>query len=199
MGTLCFLRSLSSFIKVMIKIVLSIAFVAIACGKTVPGGYSQNPLLPPDLFIIGGDPAEPHAYPWQISLQVKRSGAWSHNCGGSIVDESTIVCAAHCVYQKTADSMQVVAGAQFLSKDDDHSKQVRTISELIAHAKYNPNTLGVNDISLIKLSEPLAFDEFVGPIKMPEQGEMLQMIQCVRILDGAIPLKVESTILMNCK
>ena len=47
-------------------------------------------------------------YPWQISLQVQRGGAWGHNCGGSIVDETTVVTAAHCCYGHTASSMQVI-------------------------------------------------------------------------------------------
>ena len=47
------------------------------------------------------------AYPWQISLQVRRGSSWGHNCGGSIVDENTVVTAAHCCYGHTAESMQV--------------------------------------------------------------------------------------------
>ena len=47
-------------------------------------------------------------YPWQISLQVPRGGTWGHNCGGSIMDETTVITAAHCCYGHTAASMQVM-------------------------------------------------------------------------------------------
>ena len=48
------------------------------------------------------------AYPWQISLQVQRGSTWGHNCGGSVIDETTVVTAAHCCYGHTAGSMQVI-------------------------------------------------------------------------------------------
>ena len=47
-------------------------------------------------------------FPWQISLQVMRGGDWGHNCGGSIVDETTVVTAAHCCYGQSVSGMQVM-------------------------------------------------------------------------------------------
>lgn len=43
--------------------------------------------------IIGGQDAEPHAYPWQISMK----SLGQHFCGGSIINERQILSAAHCV------------------------------------------------------------------------------------------------------
>merc|ERR1712141_177207 len=100
----------------MIKILIWLAIVAIASGHILPssiGHLSGNPLLiPPEEYglprIIGGDTAEPHAYPWQISLQLRQLGTFSHFCGGSVIDETTIVCGSHCVVGQVARSMQVV-------------------------------------------------------------------------------------------
>ena len=50
------------------------------------------------------------AYPWQISLQLRQLGIYSHICGGSVVDETTIVCASHCVVGQVASAMQVING-----------------------------------------------------------------------------------------
>lgn len=47
-------------------------------------------------------------FPWQISLQVYRGMEWGHNCGGSIVDDTTVVTAAHCCYGQSASDMQVM-------------------------------------------------------------------------------------------
>ena len=41
--------------------------------------------------IVGGE-AAPSPIPWQVSV---RSGTW-HFCGATILDTSTILCAAHC-------------------------------------------------------------------------------------------------------
>merc|ERR1712113_1142799 len=46
--------------------------------------------------IVGGQEAEPHQFPWQISL--KYLDIWPHHyhtCGATIVDSMHIVCAAH--------------------------------------------------------------------------------------------------------
>ena len=50
--------------------------------------------------IIGGQDA-PAPIPWQVSLQKPYWGGMYHSCGGSILDEKTILTAAHCT-QDTA-------------------------------------------------------------------------------------------------
>ena len=67
--------------------------------------------------------------------------------------------------------IQIVAGAQFLSKDEDNTKQTVTLSELIIHEDYDHNSLGINDICLIKVGTPFSFDEAVAPATMPKQDE----------------------------
>ena len=98
--------------------------------------------LHPDLFIIGGHPADPRklvatysfpfiqvtnlisnsslyfvlminpwysdAYPWQISFQVKSNNQWFHTCGGSIIDDRTVVTAGHCCFGKGHRVLQVL-------------------------------------------------------------------------------------------
>jgi len=156
----------------MMKFLALFAVVAAVSASHIPKDYrSTSPLFPDDLFIIGGHPAEPHEYPWQISLQVPRGGTWGHNCGGSIMDETTVITAAHCCYGHTAASMQIVAGAHFLSSDEDNTKQTTKLDELIIHEEYDHNSLGINDICLIKVSTPFMFDDAVAPCTLPKQDE----------------------------
>ena len=70
-------------------------------------------------------------------------------------------------------NFQIVAGAHFLSEDKDGSWQVRFISKLIPHEEYNefPHA---NDISLIKLTEPLIFGGPVAPVILPYQDETVE-------------------------
>jgi trypsin len=51
----------------------------------------------PENKIVGGSEVVPNSLPFQISLQRKSGNTFSHMCGGSILDESTILNAAHCV------------------------------------------------------------------------------------------------------
>ena len=68
---------------------------------------------------------------------------------------------------------QILAGAHNIVKDVDNSWQIRKIAKLLAHEDYDSYDI-TNDISLIKLSEPLQFNEFVQPVKLAETGEMVE-------------------------
>ncbi len=51
----------------------------------------------PENKIVGGAEVVPYSLPFQISLQRRSGNTYSHMCGGSILDENTILDAAHCV------------------------------------------------------------------------------------------------------
>ena len=50
---------------------------------------------------------------------------------------------------------------------------MRKIAKLLAHEDYDSYDIE-NDISLIRLAEPLQFNEFVQPVKLAETGEMVE-------------------------
>ena len=53
--------------------------------------------------IVGGQDA-PLPIPWQVSVQT-----WSsHFCGATILDESTLLCAAHCFPGSTSTSGKTI-------------------------------------------------------------------------------------------
>ncbi len=54
----------------------------------------------PEDKIVGGSEVAPNSLPFQVSLQRRgllATSAYSHICGGSILDASTILDASHCV------------------------------------------------------------------------------------------------------
>merc|ERR1712013_937968 len=59
--------------------------------------------------IVGGQEATPNQFPWQISLQyhIFAIGPYSHRCGATIVDDTHIVCAAHCIDGQTKGHFRV--------------------------------------------------------------------------------------------
>merc|ERR1712241_991636 len=59
--------------------------------------------------IVGGEEAKPHEFPWQVSLRRKSDNF--HFCGGSVLNENTVISAAHCtVIWDSADEVVIVAG-----------------------------------------------------------------------------------------
>merc|ERR1719323_62555 len=74
--------------------------------------------------IVGGDEAEPHSIPWQVSLRQTDGSDW-HFCGGSVLGPRHIVTAAHCtVIWDSVDEVMVVAGEHDRAVDEGTEQKV---------------------------------------------------------------------------
>merc|ERR1712013_803461 len=123
--------------------------------------------------IVGGQEATPNQFPWQISLQyhIFAIGPYSHRCGATIVDDTHIVCAAHCIDGQTKGHFRVVDGAHSLHPLlPESSKQIRKVSRMWQHEDFDKFNF-TNDVSVLELDEPLEFNEFVKPLLLAEQGQ----------------------------
>ena len=131
------------------KSLICLILVSLALAKPNPKGK-----------IVGGQEAEPHAYPWQVSLR-----SWgNHICGGSIINERQVLCAAHCVQGQMAFFDAVVAGAHEIYEQNDI--QFRHIKTMEANEIFEESAL-LNDISIITVTEPFDFtDPHVQPVGM---------------------------------
>uniref|UniRef100_A0A336LHA7 CSON013640 protein n=1 Tax=Culicoides sonorensis TaxID=179676 RepID=A0A336LHA7_CULSO len=108
--------------------------------------------------IVGGVNAKPNEFPYQISLQKYEQ----HFCGGSIISETWVVTAAHC---KIDGDIVVVAGDHDLSKETGR-EQKRNVVLFIVHEGFQGG-VSQDDIALVKMHEPLNFDQYVKPINLP--------------------------------
>jgi len=122
--------------------------------------------------IVGGQEAEPHQFPWQISL--KYLDIWPHHyhtCGATIVDSTHIVCAAHCISGRQKGWFQVVAGAHNIhSILPEDTIQKRKVADMWKHEGYDSSII-TNDVSVLKLDEPLEFNEYVQPLPLAPKGD----------------------------
>lgn len=170
----------------MIRTVLICSLLCIVRGS--PAGSLKSKL---DFQgkIVGGQEAEPHAYPWQISLQYHDFiiGAYYHTCGATIVDEYHIVCAAHCIDGRKANNFKVIAGAHNIGTfagEDGH--QVRKVVDMWKHESYDSSII-TNDVSLLRLDEPLEFNDIIQPLRMAEKGvEPEEGVVCINSGWGSI-------------
>jgi len=136
-----------------------------------PGFVNSKGLLTsyPGIKIIGGSDAIPNELPWQVSLQVQPIfGSKYHNCGGTLIDPTHIVTAAHCVASETLSRLSIVAGAHNI-KESEATQQVRLPKRLIWHDNFDGYTL-THDVGVITVSEPFVFNEFVQPLKIAAEG-----------------------------
>lgn len=118
-------------------------------------------------------------WPWQAAVYRRTSGvhdgglhkgAWFLVCSGALVNERTVVVAAHCVTElgkvtiiKTAD-LKVVLG-KFYRDDDRDEKTIQNlrISAIILHPNYDPILLDT-DIAVLKLLDKARISTRVQPI-----------------------------------
>merc|ERR1712180_438098 len=142
--------------------------------------------------IVGGDEATPGELPYQLSFQDLSYGSPWHFCGASIYNENWAICAGHCVAgedMNNPDYLQVVAGEHNQDITEGNEQSI-ILSKIIQHEGYNAFTVA-NDVSVLQLSSPLTFNDFVQPIPLAEAGhaaygasEILDSMICAGLKEG---------------
>ncbi|KAM6445102.1 inactive serine protease PAMR1 isoform 4-T4 [Rhynochetos jubatus] len=136
-------------------------------------------------------------WPWQAAIYrtangVKenslRKGAWILICSGALVNERTVVVAAHCVTElgktivlKTAE-LKVVLG-KFYRDDDRDEKTIQNlrISAIIVHPNYDPILLD-SDIAIIKLLDKARISSRVQPICLSSSHDLTSPTEDLKIM-----------------
>jgi len=116
--------------------------------------------------IVGGTTAL-SPIPWQAHITIMKGGL-SFQCGGTILDEETILSAAHC-YQKVGP-VKVETGIihnPTLERSVDIDENTSNVREIINHPQYDSVTKD-NDIAILKLKTPLDFNDDVKPACLPD-------------------------------
>lgn len=106
--------------------------------------------------IIGGHEVQSGARPWQVLLNINRSGL-HYTCGATIISAEWILTAAHCTHAVAdrPNSIRVLAGTTQLEEGQGVIVGVR---EIHVHPDYDGSAINhPHDVSLLRLTEPLPF------------------------------------------
>ncbi|XP_020810529.1 transmembrane protease serine 9 [Drosophila serrata] len=126
---------------------------------------NKNPVSPDQERIVGGINASPHEFPW-IAVLFKSGKQF---CGGSLITNSHILTAAHCVARMTSWDVAALTahlGDYNIRTDFEVQHVSRRIKRLVRHKGFEFSTLH-NDIAILTLSEPVSFTREIQPICLP--------------------------------
>merc|ERR1711973_572355 len=118
----------------------------------------------PSERIVGGEEATPHQYPWMAALFI--DDKWF--CGGTLISDQWVLTAGHCA--DGASSVNVMLGAHNVREDVEDGRMEIVSTDIYQHESYN-GILIHNDIALIKLPEPIEFNDNIRPICLPSYSE----------------------------
>ncbi|CEN62918.1 hypothetical protein ASPCAL09546 [Aspergillus calidoustus] len=109
--------------------------------------------------IIGGSEVAIEDFPYQVNILVYGTFAG----GGSIIDETHILTAAHCVSGSPTDAYTVHAGSALWASGG----MKVNVSSITKHPEYGKPIALENDIAIVTLAESLTFGPYMQPISLP--------------------------------
>ncbi|XP_063337907.1 serine protease 27-like [Pelmatolapia mariae] len=121
--------------------------------------------------IVGGEDAPPGHWPWQVSVQL----FGEHFCGGSLINKEWVMSAAHCfsgcvTQTSTPSGLKVSLGLQSL-QGENPNKVSRNVVKIILYPNYDSMTNN-NDITLLRLSSPVRFTDYIRPVCLAASGSV---------------------------
>lgn len=117
--------------------------------------------------ILGGTDAKYRKYNHQVSLRdiTINDRCYQHFCGGSIISDSWILTAAHCVdsnrIEKNIRRIQIVAGITYLSDEGDKYY----VKSCVIHEQWNKKRI-CNDVAVLATTKKIKFSSAVRPIRL---------------------------------
>lgn len=128
--------------------------------------------------IVGGDEAEAHEFPYQISLQWNFNDGVTegfHFCGGSVLNENYVLTAGHCKTSYSNDGFIEVVAAEHDTSVHEGSEQRRLVERFSVHEGYDAiQGVAPNDIAVIRVDKPFQLNDKVKAVQLPKQLEQFE-------------------------
>jgi secreted trypsin-like serine protease len=121
-----------------------------------------------DSKIVGGTAVPDGKYKFVAALLNTNFGSTAFQqqfCGGTLIDQDSVLTAAHCVFGESAAPLRVTVGRTVLNSNQG---QKRTVSKIFIHPLYNPSLDDAYDAAVLKLNHNVSG---IAPIKLATSSQ----------------------------
>ena len=127
--------------------------------------------------VVGGTPVPEGKYPFMTSIQADTSDRPPYKeyfCGGTLIDEDSVLTAAHCavfIGRKTTErtlgykDVRLEVGVTVLNSDQGQRRRIERLSDIRIHPDYNGVRNNKFDAAVIQLARPI---NNIDPIELAE-------------------------------
>ncbi|XP_018323858.1 trypsin delta/gamma-like protein CG30031 [Agrilus planipennis] len=160
------------FLVVLLGLVCALAHGAPNVEKVVdsprPAFSKDIEIIPSDnTRITNSDRAFRDQFPYQVSLEWGYLESPSHLCGGSLISESVVLTAAHCI--ESYGTYTIAAG--LLNRGETTAtSQRRSVDTIVVHENWPGEGPAPYDIALVKAVSPFTLTSSVQTVGIPSQG-----------------------------
>ncbi|MEU1280233.1 serine protease [Streptomyces sp. NPDC005805] len=145
---------------------VTLALTATAVTAGTAQAAPKDDRAKPGVRVIGGKEQATGAHPWMAALLTKgkENPVKRQFCGGSLIADTVILTAAHCVTGVKAKDLEVTVGRTVLS--NKKQGQLRNVLSIVSHPRYLKGKEAY-DLALIELTKPV---KGTAAVKLPTQG-----------------------------
>jgi trypsin len=156
----------------LLAIALGIGSLSAGCEQAAP---QQVPLRSSEPALVGGKPTRDRAYPWMVALFELYKAKPYFSCGGTLIDETHVLTAAHCSLSTRIDNQQ----HQFVSTPIAPEQVVVARRPKSIAALEDEDFLAVRSVVVHPLFDDFTMDydvavwELAAPVRLAEYPRLM--------------------------